>query len=119
MKHIIFTIFALSALAMTGYAADCTEADNAAQYAICQTLETQCSTIITACNGDSTCLETVTTTYTAFENLFDFSGVTGCECAAFTCDENFVQSGTDDDDNSGAGSLIVSAGLIGLMKLFA
>merc|ERR1712173_56292 len=110
-------IFALSALAMTGFADDCTESD--AGYTLCQSLETQCSTIIAACNGESTCLGLVGSVYATYLETFDLSGLTGCTCAEFTCDENFTASGNDDSDNSGAGSLIVSAGLIGLMKIFA
>ena len=117
MKFIVFTVFAFVAFSMTGYAADCTESDNPTQYTICQALETQCSTIISACNGNSICLSTVESSYDLFKSAYDLTGVTGCTCAEFTCDENFTSG--ENGDSSGVGSLIASAGLVGLMRIFA
>merc|ERR1712173_421503 len=124
MKHTIFCILALFVAFSTVTFADdhanaCTEADNPTEYAICQTLETYCATTIAACSGESTCLSLVSTVYDTYAATFSLAGVTDCECASFTCDENFTQSGSDDSDNSGAGSLMVSAGFVGLMKIFA
>merc|ERR1719163_2265386 len=99
---------------MTGYAADCTESDNPTEYAVCQTLETYCATTIAACNGDNTCLSLVTTVYDTYAATFSLAGVTGCDCAEFTCDENFSD---DNGSNSGAVEVVASLGMVLLMKI--
>merc|ERR1712046_472763 len=115
MKHTFFCILALFVAFSTVTFADdhanaCTEADNPTSFAICQTLRTYCSTTIAACGGESTCLSLVGT-------VFDLTGVSDCDCTAFTCDENF--SDDSGSSNNGAVGLVASLGLTSVMKLFA
>merc|ERR1711912_128668 len=98
----------------------CTEADNPTSFATCQLLRDQCASIISGCDILSgtlkdTCISTIASTFDTFANGFDLSGVTDCDCAAFTCDENFSDSGS----GSGAVGLVASLGMVLMMKIFA
>merc|ERR1712127_1022491 len=104
-----------AATTTTAALATCTEADHSSEYTICQSLETSCTGFVAACSGlGDVCLETVAATYTAYLEIFDFTGVTTCACTDFTCSS----TGVVYTEPSSTASLVASLGLIGLMKLF-
>merc|ERR1712031_1599 len=120
MKHIIFCSLAFIIAFSTFISADdhanaCTEADNPSSFALCQTLRTYCATTIAACDGNSLCLATVTTVYETYAATFSLADVTDCDCAAFTCDENFSD---DSGSNNGAFGLAASLGMVLIMRVF-
>merc|ERR1711997_185391 len=109
MKHIIVCTLAFfitfSAVTFADdHANACTEADNPTSFAICQTLRTYCATTIAACNGDNT-----------YAATFSLAGVSDCDCAEFTCDENFSDAS---GSNNGAVGVVASLGLVLMMKIF-
>ena len=121
MKHIIFCTLALFIAFSTVIFADdhanaCTEADNPTSFLLCQTLRNYCASTVAACDGNSVCLSAVGTSYEIYAAAFDFSGITDCDCAEFTCDADFTD---DSGSNSGAVGLVASFGLAIMMKLFA
>merc|ERR1719266_417200 len=65
----------------------CTEADHATSFATCEGIETQCTTIISGCNGDNTCLNAVGTAFDAYvtAQAAVISALSDCECREFTC----------------------------------
>ena len=109
------TTIAATTTTTTDALALCTEADNQAEYTICQSLETYCTETVDACNGVDFCLDAVVGLYNAYELAFDFSGVSTCACTEFTCERTGV---VYTDAESSSSGLVASLGLVGLMKLF-
>ena len=108
------TTIAATTTTNTAALALCNEADNLAEYTICQSLEDTCTETVENCSGLNSCLDLVADVYAAYLLVFDFSGVSTCACTGFTCE----RTGVVYDVESSTSGLVASLGLVGLMKLF-